>query len=241
MSWATLLSLTVFSKSLSSWSCGLRKLGSYRPYRGTQTVGCCVRNVLTMESIHLFVHCDRQQRFGSSQWLQSFLIVSRATLNSFTVVRNSLSSWSCGLRKLQIRSCLDLVTLCWVLRFEYLNGISTKSRPEKFVTKMLEYRFWLFMTVFRVMAPDLSHCREITMRNKKAVASISDGILKKSQGMTPKTVQGNQNLHFKILVAQLYCLKCRVSGTPAAIDSHAEMPKWPVKTEDREHGMFTKI
>ena len=39
MSWATSLSLTVFSKSLSSWSCGLRKLGSYRPYRGTQTVG----------------------------------------------------------------------------------------------------------------------------------------------------------------------------------------------------------
>ena len=63
------------------------------------------------------------------------------------------------------------------------------------------------MTVVRVMGSDLSHCREITMRNKKAVASISDGILKKSKGMTPKTVKGNQNLHFKIFVAQFYGLK----------------------------------
>jgi hypothetical protein len=58
------------------------------------------------------------------------------------------------------------------------------------------------MTVCGVMGSDLSHLREITTRNKKAVASTSDGILKKSQGMTPETVKGNQYLHYETFVMQ---------------------------------------
>jgi hypothetical protein len=210
MLWAILLSLTVFSKSLSSWSCGLRKLGSYRPYRGTQTVGMlCAQRLDNGE--HTLVR---------TLWsTTTFWVVAIITKCSHYVTGYIELSHCC----LQIVDLVKLwppqapnsvtfghVTLCWELRFEYLNGISTNIRPENFVTKLWEYRFWLSMTVSGVMGSDLSHLREITMRNKKAVASTSDGILKKSQGMTPETVESNQNLHYESFAMQY----CGLKGTP---------------------------
>ena len=61
------------------------------------------------------------------------------------------------------------------------------------------------------MASDLSHFREITMRNKKAVLHLWQDCEEITR-YDPKTVTSNKNTYFKLFVTRHYGLK----GTPVA-------------------------
>ena len=101
--------------------------------------------------------CDLRNGYSSLLFLQCLLLMSWATFVSLTVTSNSSISWSYGSKQVKVWPHFHHFTLCWERRFEDLSIISAHSRSETFVTKLLEYRLWVSLTVSGVMAWDSAH------------------------------------------------------------------------------------
>ena len=120
---------------------------------------CCTPVISLLENEHTREHCGRGWPLASLSSWQLFLVVLQAASLSFMVCWDSLNSWSCSLRKLQVWPYFHQLTLCCERRFEDLLDHSRHGDAEKCVKKPLEHRMFLPLSVLVLMAWNLADFR----------------------------------------------------------------------------------